>query len=166
LKTHLEHCPECREEVLHWKKSLRQLDAWKIPARRRPSEFFAPILRLAPVALVLLAIGFGVGRLTGTKAAAVQVRAAIEPELRQELKQQMAQMVRQEVNRTLPVTLAMANEQADKIAARWSQALWLSLKKDVDTVAVHVDAGLRDAQELIQLAGYKDIDSPAQKQQE
>jgi hypothetical protein len=28
------------------------------------------------------------------------------------------------------------------------------LKKDVDTVAVHVDAGLRDTQELIQLAGY------------
>jgi hypothetical protein len=81
------------------------------------------------------------------------VRAALEPELRKE----MTQLVRDEVNRSSATTLAAANEQADRISAAYSQALWFSLKKDVDTVAVHVDAGLRDTrQKLIRLIDYKE----------
>jgi hypothetical protein len=154
LNSHLQECANCREQLQNWKRSLGQLDAWKIPPVRRAADFFAPLVRLAAAAVVLLSIGFGVGRLTDSKVTADKVRAAIEPKLRQELRQQMAQLVRDEVGRSVPGTLAAASEQADKISARWAQALWVSLKKDVDTVAVHVDAGLRDTQELIQLAGY------------
>lgn len=166
LKAHLQECHECREEIQNWKRSLSQLDAWKVPAIRRPNDLFAPLLRLAAAAVVLLSVGFGVGRLTAANATAEKVRASIEPELRQELRQQMAQLVREEVNRSLPSTLAVANEQADKIAATWAQALWFSLKKDVDTVAVHVDAGLRNTQQLIQLAGYNAAEAASQKPQE
>jgi hypothetical protein len=100
------------------------------------------------------------------QATADRLRAAIEPQLRQELRQQMTQLVREEVNRSMPATLAAANDQADKIAGAWAQALWFSLKKDVDTVAVHVDAGLRDTQELIQLAGYNTAAETTQKPQQ
>jgi len=166
LKAHLKACPECSREIQNWKQSLGRLDAWKVPALRRPGELFAPLLRLAAAATVLLSIGFGLGRFTASKATAERVRAAIEPQLRQELKQQMAQLVREEVNRSVPAALAAANEQADKIAATWAQALWFSLKKDVDTVAVHVDAGLRDTRELIQLAGYNGATDEPRKPQE
>jgi negative regulator of sigma E activity len=165
LNAHLQRCPECHQQIQSWKRSLGQLDTWKIPSLRRPSDLFAPVLRLAAAAVVLLSVGFGMGRFTAANATAEKVRAAIEPQLRQELKQQMAQLVHEEVNRTAPAALAAANEHADQIAATWAQALWFSLKKDVDTVAVHVDAGLRDTQELIQLAGYNPATDAPQKPQ-
>jgi len=166
LNAHLQQCAECRDEIQSWKRSLGQLDAWKVPSARRPRELFAPLLRLAAAALFLLSVGFGVGRLTAWNANVEKVRAAIEPDLQKAMRQQLSQLVREEINRSVPGTLAVANEQADKIAAHWAQALWFSLKKDVDTVAVHVDAGLRDTQELIQLAGYNRADDSAQKPQE
>jgi hypothetical protein len=153
LKAHLKVCAECRDEIQSWNRSLKQLDAWKVPSLRKPIELFAPFLRLAAAAVVILSIGFAAGRFVGLRASADTVRAAVEPELRKE----MAQLVQDEVKRASAATLTAANEQADKISAAYSQALWFSLKKDVDTVAVHVDAGLRDTrQRLIRLIDYKE----------
>ena len=156
LKAHLKACPECRDEIENWKRSLNRLDAWKVPSSRTASELFAPFLRLAAAAVVILSLGFVAGRFAGLRANAQTVRAAIEPDLRKEIRLEMAQMVTDEVNRASAATLSAAGEQADRISAAYSQALWFSLKKDVDTVAVHVDAGLRDTrQRLNQLVDYE-----------
>jgi len=159
LKAHLRECSECREEIQSWKQSLSQLDAWKLPSTRKFNELFSPLLRLAAAAMIVLGIGFNAGRLSATGATAEKVRAAVEPQLRKEL----AQLAREEANRAAAETLASANEQSEKIASAYAQALWFSLKKDVDVLAVNVDEGLRNTtQELIQLIDYKKPDSPAE----
>jgi hypothetical protein len=156
LKAHLQECSECREEIQNWKQSLGRLDAWKLPSTRSTSDLFAPLLRLAFAAIVVLGVGFAAGRWSATGATAEKVRAAVEPQLRKEL----VQLAREEAGRATAATLAAANEQSERIAAAYSQALWFSLKKDVDVLAVNVDAGLRNTtQELIQLIDYKKPDS-------
>jgi hypothetical protein len=152
LKAHLQECSECRDEVQNWEQSLGRLDAWKLPSRRNPRELFAPLLRLAFAALVILGAGFMAGRLSVAAATAEKVRASLEPQLRKEL----AQLAKEEANKAAAATLASANEQSDKIASAYAQALWFSLKKDVDVLAVNVDAGLRNTtQELMQMMDKK-----------
>ncbi len=180
LNAHLKDCPDCRQEIETWKMSLGLLDAWKLPPVPRPAPSFAPLLNWAAAAAVILLVGFGIGRLTA-KADVQKVRAAIEPELRRELTQEFARLAREEMSRNTSATLAASAQQTeqaitvlakavevarlednramyaalDKVESQ-SFAQFVSLKKDVDTVAVNTDAGLRNtAQELVQLADYK-----------
>jgi hypothetical protein len=159
LNAHLQDCAECRNEIQSWKHSLGQLDAWKLPSRRKANELFAPFLRLAAAAVIILSLGFAAGRVFGMRATTEKLRAAIEPEIRSQLKEEMARLVRDEIDRSSAAILSAANEQSDKTARGYAQALWFSLKKDVDTVAVNVDAGLRDTtQQLARLIDYKQPD--------
>ena len=180
LNAHLKDCPDCRQEIESWKMSLGLLDAWKLPPVPRPAPSFAPLLNWAVAAAVVLLVGFGIGRLSA-KADVQKVRAAIEPELRRELTQEFARLTREEINKSASSTLAAAAQQTDQAMAVLGKEIedaraednraiyaamdklesdsftqFVSLKKDVDTVAVNTDAGLRNtAQELVQLADYK-----------
>jgi len=146
LKEHLRDCPECRQEINDWQRSLNRLDSWKLPAANKPRPNFAPFLRLAAAAAVVLAAGFGIGRSISINAQAEQVRKAIEPEIRQQLRQEFAQMLHDEMDK------AETQRLADFVA----------LKKDVDTVAVMTDAGLRRTQrQLVQLADYAEPAAPS-----
>ena len=140
LKNHLQECPECRQELTHWKQSVNRLDSWKLPAAaHHPRNSFTPLLKLAAAAVIILAAGFGAGRLSSTRADVEQVRKSIEPQLRQELRQEFSHMLREEMDK------ADSQRLADYVA----------LKKDLDTVAVLTDAELRRAQrQLVQLANY------------
>ncbi len=170
LSRHLQDCSECREEIVAWQRSLVRLDAWKLPRSEKTRESFAPALKWAAAAALVLGLGFGIGRLNSAANGAEKIRAAIEPEIRQQLGQEFAQLLRDERNRATSTALATLSEQTrDLLAdieskrAQDNQAiytaldkLYLSLKKDVDTVAVNTDAGLRSTeQQLVQLAGYK-----------
>jgi anti-sigma factor RsiW len=180
LNAHLKDCPDCRQEIENWKMSLGLLDAWKLPPVPGPAPSFAPLLNWAVAAAVVLLVGFGIGRLTA-KADVQKVRAAIEPELRRELTQEFARLTREEINKSASSTLAAAAQQTEQAMAVLGKEIedaraednraiyaamdklesdsftqFVSLKKDVDTVAVNTDAGLRNAaQELVQLADYK-----------
>jgi anti-sigma factor RsiW len=141
LKQHLEHCTECRQEIDAWRRSLGHLNAWKLPSpgRARFNSFFSPLLKWAAAAAIVLTTGFAVGRLTAAKLETETVRRAIEPELRQQLRQEFATMLREEMDR------AETQRLADLV----------SLKKDLDTVAVMTDASLRRTErQLVQLADY------------
>jgi hypothetical protein len=161
LKQHLQTCAECRTQLLLWKRSLRRLDAWRMTSAERPTLAFAPLLKWAAAAMLLLAAGIGVGRSMSTNANLDRVRARVEPELRQQLRQEFALILRKELEKTASLTLATARDQARTLVAdsasnletkrlESNQAiysaldrLFLSLKKDVDTVAVYTDASLR-----------------------
>src|SRR5262249_37259076 len=120
------------------------------------------------------------GRFTAAQVDVAKVRAAIEPELRHELGRELAQFLHDEVERSAAATLAASsqqNEQAmtafakalqsrrlednraiyaalDKLDAR-SLAQFVSLKKDIETVALNTDAEFRDTTRgLVQLVGY------------
>jgi hypothetical protein len=177
LKAHLEVCAECRGEVERWQRSLARLDAWKLPRSRKPAELFVPILRWAAAALVVLGLGFGVGRISAAGSGAAKDRAALKLQLKQELRQELAQLAREEVSRATPATLATARSEANQLLAAYAtnleaqrdtdnqvirtalerlQAQNISLKKELDTVALNTDAGLQQTeQQLAQLAVYK-----------
>jgi hypothetical protein len=180
LKAHLESCGECRGEIEGWKRSLGRLDAWKLPRARKADGMFVPLLKWAAAAVIVLTAGFGAGRLTAPRVDAGKLRAAVEPELRRQLSQELAQVVRDEVNLAAAATLTASGKQAGEMIAVYAKALearrtedsqaihaaldrlasqrlddFVLLKKDLDTVAVNTDAGLRQAEEqLVRLAGY------------
>jgi hypothetical protein len=178
LKEHLKSCAECRHEIENWQRSLTRLDSWKLPTISKVSPIFAPFLSWATAAALVLLLGFVAGRLTA-RADVQKVRAAIEPAMRQELGREFARLVREQVTQSSSATLAAAGQQTDEALTVLARAIeerraddnraiyaafdklasenvaqFVSLKKELDTVAVNTDAGLRNTQqELIQLAG-------------
>src|SRR5208283_5190745 len=78
LKAHLTECPECRDRVESWNRSLNRLDAWKLPAPNRVFELFAPVLKWAAAAALVLGAGFALGRFSGGDAMAEKVRVRVE----------------------------------------------------------------------------------------
>ena len=181
LAAHLAVCPDCKTRVSDWRTARKNLDAWQLPARPARLPLQRPLVRWAAAAALMIAIGFGVGRFaTPATANAGKIRAAIEPEIRQQLRQEFTQLLRDELDKAASATLAASGEQAKHWVQDYALALetkrsedsqainaalnklqsqlladFVSLKKDVDTVAWWTDAGLRRArQELVQLADY------------
>jgi hypothetical protein len=182
LNQHLQNCAECRHQLSSWERNLGRLDAWKVRPARRTVPAFQPFLRWAAAAAVLaiLALGFLFGRMSSSGPDAQTLQAAIEPRLRQQLRVEFIQLVRQEMAQSASVTLAAAQRQTQQLVAAYDQSLsanranevqnlyaaldklaaqhvtdFLSLKKDVDTVAVFTDAGLRRTeQQLVQFADF------------
>src|SRR5256885_7781819 len=90
LEAHLQGCPECRQDLDGWKNSLGRLDAWKLPRAATAREMVQPLFKWAVAAAIVLAAGFGIGRITSVKANVEALRAAIEPEMRKQLHQEFA----------------------------------------------------------------------------
>ena len=156
LKSHLQECRQCREEVETWKQSLARLDKWKLPSRHSASTV-SPFLKWAAAATMVLLSGILVGRATAPKLNSEDVRQAIAAEVRRDLTLQVSQLVQEEVARNASLTLASGHRYTDQVA----QQLYIMLKKDLDTVAVNADEGLRNtALQLVQLADYKEPVNP------
>jgi len=179
LAAHLAVCPECNANVRSWRGLKHDLDAWQLPARTTRKSWNRPIVRWAAAAAIILIAGFGIGRLSASRAANVeQVRAALEPSLRKELRQELSQLLRQQLDQSSTTTLAAAGTQtrdmlgdfvrayeqnrADDNRAVYAALARLdsermadstALKRDLDTVAVYSEAGLRQTQrQLVSLA--------------
>src|SRR5437867_8263735 len=177
LAAHLAVCPDCKAKVGDWRSALSCLDAWQVPSKRPAIAPSRVMVRWAAAAAILLGAGFGIGRLASATVTAERVRAEIGPKIRQELRQELAQTLRAELDRTASAALAASSEQAKQLLADYAKAIetkyaedrqaiyasmnklesqhladYLSLKKDVDTVAVLTDVGLRRTQQqLVQL---------------
>src|SRR5213593_4453365 len=181
LAAHLAVCPDCKTRVSDWQAVRRNLDTWQLPAKPARAPLQRPLIRWAAAAALILGIGFGAGRFaTPATANAAKIRAAIEPAIRQQLRQEFTQLLRDELDKAASATLAASGEQTKHWVEDYAQALetkrteerqaiyaalnkleeqrladFVSLKKDVDSVAVYADAGLRRArQDLVQLADY------------
>ena len=177
LKQHLKACPECRSEVRAWECSLRRLDSWRLPAAKPANQTLAPFLRWGVAVLVVLAAGIGIGHSMAAKNNLERARAALEPQIRQHLRQEFAAMLQQELAKSASLTLVTARDQARSIVAESAanletrrleenqaiysalDRLFVSLKKDVDTVALNTDESLR------QLAQSANGDLPADSPQ-
>src|SRR5215471_10626361 len=180
LKQHLRSCAECRHQLENWEHGLAQLDTWKLASPVKAGPFFIPILKWTTATAVVLLIGFSVGRFSASQADVSKVRALIEPQLRHELSRELAQFVHEEVERSASVTLTASSQQTGQALASFAKAIqerrtednrainaaldrlaaqslaqFVSLKKDLETVALNTDAEFRDtAQGLVQLVGY------------
>ena len=152
LAAHLRKCAVCGAQVTQWQAAIRDLDAWQLRphqaephARAAQRNLARPFLQWA-AALVLLGAGFAFGRVGLATVEAKRLRAAIEPEIRQQLREEF-DAKRLEDSRAIYAAL-------EKLDAR-RIADYVALKKELDTVAVLTDAGLRTAeQQLARLAGY------------
>jgi anti-sigma factor RsiW len=159
LEQHLNECPQCDAHVKTLRSTMRQLDSWKLPPKRRTRPSVLPLLKWATAACLVLFVGFTAGRLTAQPDTQA-IRAALLPELRAELKHEVTEMIRAEVANASAQTLTKAANTADKVAATYANYVYASLKKDVDTVALHADAGLRNTTlKLNQLADYQPVSS-------
>ena len=181
LQQHLQSCPVCRTEIDSWKRSLGMLDAWQLPRAAKPREVFALALRwtAAAVALIfMLSLGFSLGRFTSASGDPAKLREAIEPQIRQELRAEFAQLLHQELAKTAAATQAACAEQTKDWLSQYAQSVnaqleterteriadCLSLKRDVDTIAINADAGLRTTkQQLAQLADYSQPARPSKQ---
>ena len=174
---HLADCPECQNQVAGWRATVSALDSWKLPRRReRTSVFFAPVVQWAAAVVVVLSVGFGVGRLSAPAADVGQIRAALEPSLRQQLRAEFAETVRAELARASADTLNTSRDETQRLLANFAAQVeqvrgedWQTIRtalaafrqerltdrRDLETVAVLTGAGLRQTQQqLYQLADY------------
>jgi hypothetical protein len=83
VSKHLKHCAQCATELAGWQRTIQMLGRRDLAQ----SEQFQPTFRglvvnWAAAAAVILAIGFGLGRLSSTG----HIKRAIATELRQELR--------------------------------------------------------------------------------
>jgi hypothetical protein len=156
---HLRDCPDCRVQLESWQLNLRQLDEWKLPRRRTRARWFAPRLKWAAAAAVVLVTGFAIGRLSAPAIDVEKLRAGLEPQLRESLRRDMAQMVQEEASRSAATTLAAAAGHAEKLLAAYNTAqesrrsedleqVYLAIKKQLDTLAINTQ------KEFVQLATY------------
>jgi hypothetical protein len=185
LSAHLEECEDCRCEIEGWRRSIRRLDDWKLSFPPRPIRL-APWFQWAAAAAIILAAGFGLGRLSAKPPTLEQLSAAVEPELRRQIQRDLAKTVRGEVDRTSAASLASSNQRVENLLAAFAARLdtqrsndtraisaaleslrsyyaanFFALKRDVDTIAVNADAGLRQTeQQLVHLAGYTEPTRP------
>lgn len=181
LAAHLRACPDCAGTVHEWQSVQRQLDTWHVrPAKRTatvraPAPWMLPALRWAAGVALLLTAGFAAGRASSVTNAR-ELRAAIEPAIRKELKQEFAQQFRADLDKASAATLAASAEQTKTMLDDYARAAdtrnaavvsdiyanldqmesqrladYVSLKKDVDTVAVNTDAGLRETERQLVL---------------
>jgi len=164
LESHLDDCAECREEIQSWKRSLDRLDSWELPTvtKRRPN--FVRLVKWAAAAAIVLCVGFAIGRNTA-HADAAKIRAAVERNLRGEL----AQIARDEAAKTASLAITAFSQKTETRRAADNRVIFaglerletqhatdcLRLKKELDTLAINADAGLRQTEEqLVQFADY------------
>jgi hypothetical protein len=164
LESHLDDCAECRDEVQSWQRSLGRLDSWKLPAVAKRRAKFVPLAKWAAAAAVVLCVGFAMGRSTA-HGDTEKVRAAVERDLRGEL----AQIARDEAAKTATLAITAFSQKTETRRTAENRVIFaalerletqhatdcLTLKKELDTLAINADAWLRQTEEqLVQFADY------------
>jgi len=157
LARHLRDCADCRAKLDAWQEARTDLDAWELPLKRARPMIAQPAFKWAAAAVIMLSAGFIVGRLTSAAVDVGKMRAAIEPQMRQEFRQELAQSLGEFAQALETKRIADGRAMYAAVEKLDSQRVadYVSLKRDLDTVAVLTDASLRNTeQQLVQLADY------------
>lgn len=70
LLAHLSRCADCGQQLDRWRCGMAALDGWQLPAMRGGSRQWQPgtILKWAVAVVVVLGVGFALGRQTSSAA--------------------------------------------------------------------------------------------------
>ncbi len=139
LEEHLESCDECRRAVAEWRGAMGELDAWQVEAKRPLVLWLRPALRWAVAALLLLAVGFGVGRVSSrgtadTEELRAEWRAALA-DAESRLKQDIRADVQEDMNEMALATLSAAKADTTRLLNRYAAAFDSTRRDDLLTFA-------------------------------
>lgn len=95
LSAHMAACPECRERVHGWQKTMDTLDTWQPAVKQAPAYSWMPAVRWAAAAVVMVGLGFALSRVTAPQVNVAAMQTQIRSEVAAEMKQQMAQAMKE-----------------------------------------------------------------------
>jgi hypothetical protein len=176
LSEHLKACPQCAEEMEGRRRSIQKLRQLAWPHHRRATQsWIAPTIKWGLAAAVVLGIGFELGRFSTASAKALetvvstQVRGELQQEMRADLlavfasdTQSVKDDFRRQLAQEIGQTAAKGREEERRALAELVNRLqqdqttyYLSLRKDLETLASAADAGLRQTRrQLAQMEAY------------
>ena len=124
IREHLEKCPECAAELAGWRRTIQKLQNADCPKPEARPAFPGVVLKWAAAAAVLiLGIGFGLGRVFEPRA----------ERLRQTITTQVTQQVRNELKADLLAAVAASNSATtDAFRQQFRRELVAILNNTVD----------------------------------
>ena len=153
LREHLEKCPQCASELEGWRRSVQRLQSSRLPEPETLSVFPGIMLKwAAAAAVIILAVGFGLGRFSGPNIPRMKqtIAAEVRQEVKEELKRQMVASFQAAEQRQEQDQKALLS--ALSRLQRAHEADYVSLRHDLETVAMVADRNLRhDQQQLNQI---------------
>ena len=173
LGAHLAGCSTCAAQLQTWRASMNSLDQWTLPPPRRAARHWAPALKWAAAAAVILLLGFGIGRQTSPAAADVAALKASVAQLEEIARRQPGSdpsetattAANNETLRLLAEYSRLQDDQrtADRLAVQALGARLNSVRAELETVALNTEDGFQQTHEnLTQLVS---LSVPAEQQQ-
>jgi len=152
LAAHLRDCAECAAQVAAWERTMRALDAWKLPRHRPRSRVAPPILKWAIAAAVVLSLGFGAGRLSAPAAGSLKaLRAQVENAARTSTEFRLQE--RQELGADLEAALAANRRQLTNEVHAQVAAMERQLLANMDQTARALNATSLESRESLRALG-------------
>jgi hypothetical protein len=129
LNRHLAECGDCRTRVEAWRRTLKRLDGWQLPAPGRVRVVAKPAFRWAAAAAIVLGIGFALGRFASPSQdakAMARLQASLSAQIQEQVRTGVAaEMQRKLGDNQLASSTALAALEARLDAARKSDAVQL-----------------------------------------
>ncbi len=132
ITQHVSACAICRAQVAEWQNVKKTLNSWKLYTAPKRFVLSTRTLKWAAAAVLMLAIGFGLGRF-GSQVDEGRIRSALRAQLRKDVQHEI--QAAQEAQRK--DFIAMLRDVEEQRIADYAQ-----LRKDLETVAVVADEKL------------------------
>jgi anti-sigma factor RsiW len=172
LGAHLARCDACAAQIKDWRVGLEALDQWQLPppapAASRPR--WAPVLRWAAAALLIVGLGFVLGRQTSPPMKELAALRTAVAELAQKIDagndpaedaEAAIATARSETLRLLAEYARLqeaqraTDQQALKLGLQTLDARLASLRAELETVAVNTEDGFQQTrQNLTRLVSF------------
>jgi len=166
LNSHLAQCAGCAEQMKNWRASMTALDEWTLPAMRRARREPRPVLMLkwAVAAVVVLGVGFALGRQTSPAAGEVTALKATVAQLAETMERERGVAASNAVVAATAVANAETlrlladyakldenrraeDRQTVAVALRTFESRLARLRTELETVAVNTEDGFQQTKE-------------------
>jgi hypothetical protein len=165
MDAHLQSCVECRSALATWQSATRELNEWKLSPCRKASRPAAVLPWAIAAAFVALAAVGGM-RMIALDKQVKELRAEVQRSAGQDMHAALAQVSEQATkaaNAEAQSLIAAVVQEWEQKRLADQQAVWsalqrvsarnaqdyVSLRKELETVAVFSEAGLENAQHEI-----------------
>ncbi|MHC4714746.1 MAG: anti-sigma factor family protein [Planctomycetota bacterium] len=130
IEAHLDACVQCRQHIEQWRGAMGQLDTWQLPEKPGVFRVRPASLRWAAAAMVLIAIGFGIGFLARSPSTDIE---ALYEALRPRIEASLEPAVR----RTAAAEAQLAvDASAEALGDRVARGLRGAFAEDIGTLAI------------------------------